>query len=290
MRKLTLLLCAAATFGAAPYAARLGVVGGSLLLVALGVMLAVAASEGLNALAIGSGAVGALASGVLGTVSPAVAAASLVGLAYAERSSRVRGRNARVVHVGISLGAGALAGALAGAFDAASLAVRGVAVVVAAVLVGLPLLVDADDPVAHALDSGAELITGPSKDALREGAELRRTSHDVPLDRATEKRVQSTWSALLRLAEVRGRLERTHAARAARAAAAQSSAASPADQVVDMVDQRIRDHVVALSRAYSAVDTAKAAEVGLDDAALRSVETMGDSLDDVSRAMVEVKG
>ena len=281
MRKLSILLAAAAAFGAAPFAVRLGVVGGSLLLVALGVALAVAASESFNALAVGSGAVGALAAGILGTVSPAVAAAALVGLVYAERSSRVRGRNARAVHVGISLGAGALAGALSSAFVAASPAVRGVAVVVAAVLAGLPLLVDADDPVAHALDSSAELITGPSQAALREGAELRRTAHDVPLDRATSKRVQSTWSALMRLAEVRVRLERTRGVR---------PATSPADQVVEMVDQRIKDHVVALGRAYSAVDTAKAAEIGLDDAALRNVETMGDSLEDVSRAMVEVKG
>jgi hypothetical protein len=152
---------------------------------------------------------------------------------------------------------------------------------------------------AHALDSSAELITGTSQAALREGAELRRTAHDVPLDRQTEKRVQSTWGALLRLAEVRVRLERSRKNVSAAAAVAPastispsttSSTASPADQVVDMVDQRIRDHVVALGRAYSAVDTAKAAEIGLDDAALRSVETMGDSLEDVSRAMVEVKG
>lgn len=85
----------------------------------------------------------------------------------------------------------------------------------------------------------------------------------------------------MRLAEVRVRLERTRGVR---------PATSPADQVVEMVDQRIKDHVVALGRAYSAVDTAKAAEIGLDDAALRNVETMGDSLEDVSRAMVEVKG
>lgn len=280
MRKLSLLFAAAATFGVAPYAARLGVVGGSLLIVALGVLLAVAASESFNALAVGSGAVGALAAGVLGTVSPAVAAAALVGLAYAERSSRVRGGTARAVHVGISLGAGALAGALSNAFVAASPAIRGVAVVVAAVLTGLPLLVEADDALAHALDSDAELITGPSQAALHEGAELRRTAHDMPLERATGQRVQSTWRALLRLAEVRVRLERNRGTR---------PATSPAEQVASMVDQRIRDHVLALGRAYSAVDTKKAAEVGLDDAALRSVETIGESLDDVSRAIVEVK-
>ena len=46
-------------------------------------------------------------------------------------------------------------------------------------------------------------------------------------------------------------------------------------------------HVGVLSRAYLAVDTAAAAEVSLDDAALRSVETVGESLEQVSKAMVE---
>ena len=54
-----------------------------------------------------------------------------------------------------------------------------------------------------------------------------------------------------------------------------------------MVDERIRDHVAALARAYSAVDTAAAAELGLDDAALRSVDAAGESLEQVSRAIIE---
>ena len=57
-----------------------------------------------------------------------------------------------------------------------------------------------------------------------------------------------------------------------------------------MATQRLTEHVTILSRAYTAVDTARAAAAGLDDADLRTVESMGDSLEDVSRAMVEVKG
>jgi hypothetical protein len=49
------------------------------------------------------------------------------------------------------------------------------------------------------------------------------------------------------------------------------------------------DYVTALSRAYTAVDTVHAAELGLDDAALKNVETAGESLDEVSRAMVDAK-
>jgi MFS family permease len=282
MRKLSLLVAAACAFGVAPFAGRLGLVGGSVLLVVLGVVLAVCASSALDAIAVASGAIGALAAGVLGTVSPAVAGAALVGAAYAERTMRVRGKTARAVHAGMSIVAGALSGALATAFVSASPAVRGVAVVMAAVLAGLPLLVDADDPIAHALDGLAALASGSAQASLREGAELRRTSRDVPLDRPTHRRVQSTWRALLRLGQVRVRLERAKSVR--------SESASPASDVVEMVDQRIKEHVIALGRAYSAVDTAKAAEVGLDDAALKSVETVGSALEDAAEAMVSMKG
>jgi len=57
--------------------------------------------------------------------------------------------------------------------------------------------------------------------------------------------------------------------------------------VLRRVDERIGDHVKALSRAYTAAGAARAAEASLDDAALRSVETAGDSLEALSRAMVE---
>jgi len=276
MRKISLLVAAAFAFGAAPFAGRLGLVGGSVVLVVLGVLLALAASQAADALSIGSGALGALASGILITVSPAAAGAALAGLAFAERSTRVRGKVSRAVHVGMSLVAGALAGVLSNAFVAASPAVRGVAIVMSAVLVGLPFLIDAEDPLAHALDSAAELVTGPAQASLKEGAELRRTSHEVPLDGATAKRVHSTWRALLRLSDVRVRLER-------------SKAAATATPVVDMVDQKIRDHVIALNRAYTGVETVKAAAIGLDDAALKSVESVGADLEEVSRAMAEMK-
>ena len=101
--------------------------------------------------------------------------------------------------------------------------------------------------------------------------------------------------SLLRLAEARLRLERGNR-RAGSLVAAQPTrvdageAPSPADAVRKMVDQRIADHVTALARAYTATDTAHAAELGLDDAAVRSVEAAGETLEDVSRACVEVKG
>jgi hypothetical protein len=117
--------------------------------------------------------------------------------------------------------------------------------------------------------------------------------------------VKKTWQSLLRLAEARVRLERTRpktlvriaeleAAPASASVTAPNTALAPApsasDAVLGMVDQRLSEHVTILSKAYTAVDTARAAAVGLDDADLRTIESMGDSLEDVSRAMVEVKG
>ncbi len=283
MRKILLLVAAACAFGLAPLATRFGVVPGSAWLVALAVGLALAASGAFQSLAVAGGAAGALAGTVLGSVSPAAGGAVLVALAFAERTSRVRGTQARLLHVGSTLLVGALAGSLAAAYGSASPAVRAVAVVVAAVLVALPLLVDADDPLAHALESASARVSDPARAALRDGAELRRQVEDVPGDVAADKGVHRTWGTLLKLANARVRLERN------RARAQREPAGATALAVVEMVDQRIRDHVTALSRAYTAADTARAAAVGLDDAALKSALHVGESLEDVSRAMVDVK-
>jgi hypothetical protein len=283
VKKLAFLLAAGAVFGVYPMAVRLGPVTGSLLLVLLGVTLAVAASEGIHALSVGAGAMGAFVGAILATVAPPIAGAALVGLAFAERTTRVRGRSARLVHLGGALLGGSLAGVLAYAYSSASVAVHLVSVVVAAVLVALPLLVEADDPVAHALDQASADVTGIARTRLSEGAELRRTADDVVLDADSGKRVKRTWRSLLRLAEARVRLEKT-----ATRTTTTTSPGSAAAAVVDMVDQRIADHVTALTRAYTAVDAARAAAVGLDDADMKSVEHGAESLEDVSRALMEV--
>jgi len=281
MKKIAFLFAAASTFTVLPLTLpdSAGAIVLALTLVALSVGLATAASESWNALAVGAGAMGALFSGVLGVVSPAVGGAALVGLAFAERTMRVRGSTARVVHLGGAIVGGAIAGAIAHAYLPAAFVVRAVAVVVSAVVVALPLLVDADDPVAHALDQASRDVTGDAQASLREGAELRRSADDVVLTRADAKRVRRTWSSLLRLAEARVRLER---------AAARTKVGS-AGAVVEMVNQRIADHVRVLTRAYTAVDAAHAAAAGLDDADLKSVEVVGESLEEESRALVEVR-
>jgi len=279
MKRFLLPVAAAAAFGAAPYASKLGIVSGSAALVALGVLLALAASASFSSIAIAAGALGAFAGNVVGSAVPAAGGAVLVALAYAERTTRVRGTNARIAHVGASLVTGALAGSLAVAYASASPAVRGVAILVCAVLVALPLLVDADDPLAASLESASRRVTDPARGALRDAAELRRQTHDVPLDAESQRTVGATWRALAKLAESRTRIER------ARSRAQTGVNAT----VVAMLDQRIADHVAALSRTYTAVDTAHAAAVSIDDGALKHVETASESLEETSRVLVDLK-
>ncbi len=305
MKKLAFVVAAATLFASAPIASRFGPVPSALALVWLGVLLALFASATSGtagwSLAIGTGALGAFGSGILGSVSPAAAGAVLVAAAFAERTTRVRSRTARAVHVLLALVGGALAGSLSSAYSGAALPVLAVAAVVAAVLAALPLLLEADDPVAHALDQAADLLSEPVRTSLRNGAELRRTAADVPLDRATAARVKTTWESLLRLAEARLRLEQTRPSPALLRIAEQvavvegppaptTTPVSASDAVLGMVDQRILEHVSVLARAYTALDTVSAARIGLDDSALKTVESMGDNLEEVSRALVEVRG
>ena len=297
MKKLAFIVAAASVFAFEPVAGRFGPLVASLALVWMGVVLAVFASGYVQSLTVAGGALGAFGAGVLGGVSPAAAGAVLVAAAFAERTIRVRSRTARAVHVLVALVGGALGGSLSTAYSSATLPVFAVAVVVGAVLAALPLLVEADDPLAHALDEAAASVAEPAKSALANGAELRRHAHEVPLDRATEARVKKTWQSLLRLADARIRLERARpqvlvriAEQAKAPAPADGAPKSAAESVLGMLDQRIAEHVTVLSRAYTAVDTAAAAAIGLDDAALKNVEHVGESLEEVSRAMVEVRG
>ena len=93
MKKLAFVVAAASLFAFAPLAHRFGPVPSALAMVWMGVLLALFAS-GLSvqgaSLAIGAGAFGALGFGTLGSVSPAVAGAVLVALAFAERTTRIR--------------------------------------------------------------------------------------------------------------------------------------------------------------------------------------------------------
>ncbi|MEZ4219563.1 MAG: hypothetical protein R3B13_01455 [Polyangiaceae bacterium] len=274
MRSLALMFVAGAAFGLAPLSPRFGVLLGATLSVALGVLLALAASWVPNALAVTAGAVGAFSSGVLIQAGPAVAGAVLVGAAFAERTWRVRGRDARIAHVGLALGAGALAGYLSLRFVGADWVVRSVVIGLCAVLALAPLLVPADDPLAFALDEIARDVPSPSADTLRAGADLRRQVDESVLDTDTAKDARRAWRNLLRLARARTRL-------------GDKSTSAAAQRVARRLDQRLAQHVDSLTRMYTAVEARSAAELSLDDGPLESVESKGATLDDVSDAIVQ---
>jgi MFS family permease len=275
MRPLTLLSASALVFGVLPMAGRLGTVLGAVAAVLFGVILALAASYSPSALTVASGALGAFLSGVLGNQIPALAGALLLGLCFAERTLRVRERNSRIVHVILALGAGGLAGYLTSHYSGSDLWVRSVVVIVAAVLALAPLMIAADDPLAHALDDLASLVDAPAKDKLVAGAELRRSVDESLLDAASAKQAHRAWKSLLRLGQARVRL------------AGVRSTDERAQAVVRRVDQRLAEHVDSLTRMYTAADTASAVKLSIDDSALRNVESAGETLDEVSKAIME---
>jgi hypothetical protein len=147
-------------------------------------------------------------------------------------------------------------------------------------LASLPLLVDADDPLAHALDEIASQVSEPAAASLHEGAELCRTVDATMLDRAEAREARTTWRSLLSLARTRSRLERSRKLTT-------DKASMHGEAVARRIDDRIAQHVKALARMYTAADEARAAEASLDDRALRTVESHGESLEQVSKAIVE---
>lgn len=275
MKRTLILFAAALSFWLEPLARHASPVFGALVLVALGVALAGAASGEMTAIAAGAGAFGALVHGALTGSSMILASAALFGLAYAERATRVRELPARVLHVGLALAGGAMAGALVTQYAGAALAVRGVVILVAAILTALPQLVEADDLLAHRLEQLADDLPAAAGAPLKDGAALRRTVEPGMLSRDLERQAQGTWKALEDLARARVRLE------------SKPMRGAHGEAVMRRLDDRIEAHVRALSRIYTAVDEAKAAEMSLADGPLRSVETSGESLEELSRVMVE---
>jgi hypothetical protein len=266
-RKLGFLVAAAIVLGLGPVASKLGPVLGPAASVALAILLSCTASGTVCSFAVTAGAVGAFAAGVLEGTSTAIAGTCLVLFAFAERTT----------------------GALSSAYGSSSPPVLGVSVLVGSVLMALPLLVEADDPIAHSLERTAMHVRHPASQSLREGAALRRLGDDTVLDPEVRRRGERTWKKLLKLAEARLRLERIRGAASRAKPSSETTNTSAAEVVLGMLDQAIADHVAALARAYTAVDTARAATIGLDNTAARGVDALGETLEDVTRALVDLK-
>jgi MFS family permease len=277
MRRFAYFIACGLLFATLPSVETLPVLISSALLVAMGVALACAASGRFNALAVAAGAVGAFGSGALRPVVPAAAGALLFALAFGERSLRVRSPAARMAHVGISLVGGALAGQLLAAFSSSNVALWLVSIVVAVALSALPLLLDADDPKAFALDQIAREAPPAAAKLLTDAAELRRNSLDVSLEPSAKASVERSWDALMGLGEARSKLEKTR----------MRSASEAIDSVAKMLEEKMSAHLDALRKAFSAADSMKVFARVADDGALAGVAATGESLEEVSKVLLE---
>lgn len=258
MRRIPFFVIAGLVFGLLPQMDRLGPVAGPLALVGLAVLTALAASDAPTTLGVACGAVGAFTAGIVHPVSPPLAGAALAALWFGERSLRVQGLKSQLVHVGVAAVTGALASSLTATYATSAVSLRVVAVVVAAVLAGLPLLIAADDPIAHALDLAANEASGSVASSLKAAALLRRNVDESFVDPKALASVREAWATLLRLTDARARLSPLSAAKVGGA-----EASSHTEIVLQKVDQRILEHVATLQKAYTAVDTARAVEASL---------------------------
>lgn len=300
------VLSAAAALGLGPLLYRLSPLAGSVGAVALAIALACALSGGTTSLAVGTGALGSLAAALLGGVTAPSGGAVLLGAVYVDRLLRVRGRAAGAAHLVLSLVAGAGAAQIVHTYIGAPLPVRLVALSMAVVVALLPLLVPADDALAHTLESLARDLPPDLTRLLREAAELRRHVHDVVLPPTAQANAARSWRTLRELAQARSRLEAARKVGTARLGTlraltspggtadtqrlltdADAGGLRTEDAMTNLVERRIEEHVAALARAYSSVDSAYAVALGLDAETLAAVgpaaslATSGDSRGDL---------
>ena len=254
---------------------------GSLLFLGFGVATAIAASGYRGSLPVAGGALaalfaGALGGGALGVAHASLAAAIFFALVYAERTLRIRSHTGKAVHLALALGGGALAGTIAESYTSAAFAVHAIASLVAVAVVGLPLLVDADDHVAHNLATLAEGVQEPARAGLLKAANLRRAATDVPLDAGTKKDVERTFRSLERLGEARAKLQDS------------AKTSDTAKGVLAMLDTKIEQHVSALEKHLTATMAVRAAEAAKDDGAAANVEAKGSGLEEATKLLAEL--
>jgi hypothetical protein len=173
--------------------------------VVVGAVVAPLASGAATPLAIGTGALGALAYAALRPALPIPAGAILVTLVLAGRAVRARDAAAVVTQLGLAALGGAAATWVLLRWGGPASEVRAVAVVVATLLVSAPFAVHAEDPRVHALLVLARSARGPLRARLLRAAALRRRAVEpgVPLERAERRRVERAFRVVARLAEAR---------------------------------------------------------------------------------------
>lgn len=258
---------------------------GMVVFLGLSVAIATAASGYRGSLPVAGGALAALACGLvnvqtsvssLGLHHSALACAVFFALVFGERTLRIRSNVGKGLHIGLALVGGLLGGFVVQMYLHESPLVFAIASSVAVAAAGLPLLVDADDPVAHHLTQLAAGAGEPAKAGLLRAAELRRAAREISFDTNTDKDVGTIFRALGRLGEARTKL--------------QGSATSnqTAKGVLGMLDAKIAQSVAALEKTLTATLAVSAAEAAKDDGALANVEARGAGIEEATQLLAEL--
>jgi hypothetical protein len=185
--------------GSPPWSALASLLGASL--------LALAVSAHLDALVVTSGALAGLLLAATQRLapalpwSPALAGALLLTAASAERTARLPGAPRRAAHLALCGLAGAGAAALLARHGASTPIAQGASLLLVGVLLALPRLLPAEDPTAHLLDLAATALPGPTAEALRGAAELRRWVLRAPI--APRRPERARWHHLRQLVHQR---------------------------------------------------------------------------------------
>jgi hypothetical protein len=258
MRLWAFLTLAVVTFAGLTRLGSLDLVAASLLQVACGIALAIAASGNLSYLSVAGGAIGALGMGFLGPTSAALGGAVFLACVYFERTSRIADRSRRTMHLGLAVLGGALAAHASQSFLAATFPVLCVSLLVSAALAALPQFIDADDPVTYKLASIAE---------------LRRQTQGLPLESSSKDTVESSWRALAELVETRMIMARTSNSELTRS-------------IHEKTEEKILEVTRLLHRTLTASAKVRAIETNAQDEVASKLEATGESLEEVERALL----
>lgn len=156
-------------------------------------------------LAIGLGALAALAWVMLRPLAPIPAGALFVMLLYAARALRARDAARAVVQLAVAAGSGAAASWLLLRYGDREPVLHGVAIGMAALLAAAPFTLRVEHPRVSALLPLARRARGPARARLLRAAALQRRAVEgaFPIARAERRRLDRAFHTVLRLAEAR---------------------------------------------------------------------------------------
>jgi hypothetical protein len=275
MRELATVAVMGGLMTAGPLALRLSAGASAAVSIAACAAATAVACEGLSALTVAAGALGALAFHALAPHDVVVAGAALTACVFGPRSLRARTTRWSALHLAASLAGGAAAAWVAWRHGGASgAAVRVAAVGVAGLLASVSLLAPADDAIAYALARAQHDVTGAVAEHVTRALELRRriegSATVETLAEDTARRIEMAWRALVEIVAQRATL------------------AGLGGSSVSVIERRIEQHVEALERIHASVDERFARAAGITDPRLAAVRLDSETIETEVRALTEV--